>query len=115
MYLVFGLLWLITGFLQGVRGQGVYGKDVTDVQILCSTRSNIYTSLLDLKATPRPHQLDLVRGVYCTSAGLKTQQVGSTQNTHLCVCVGAAAADCCGSSGGGWSDIRIHEGAAGAA
>lgn len=29
MGLVFGLLWLFTGFLQGVRGQGVYGKDVT--------------------------------------------------------------------------------------
>lgn len=24
---VFGLLWLFTGFLQGVHGQGVYGKD----------------------------------------------------------------------------------------
>ena len=28
MGLVFGLLWLFTGFLQGVHGQGVYGKDV---------------------------------------------------------------------------------------
>lgn len=43
MGLVFGLLWLITGFLQGVHGQGVYGKHVTDVQLLCFTRSNIYT------------------------------------------------------------------------
>lgn len=31
MCLVFGLLWLITGFLQGVHGQGVYGKDIADV------------------------------------------------------------------------------------
>lgn len=28
MGLVVGLLWLVTGFLQGVHGQGVYGKDV---------------------------------------------------------------------------------------
>jgi len=28
MGLVFGLLWLFTGFLQGARGQGVYGKRV---------------------------------------------------------------------------------------
>lgn len=29
MGLLFGLLWLFTSFLQGVHGQGVYGKDVS--------------------------------------------------------------------------------------
>jgi len=28
MSLVFGLLWLFTSILQGVHGQGVYGKDI---------------------------------------------------------------------------------------
>lgn len=32
MGVVFGLLWLFTGFLQGVHGQGVYGKDVISIQ-----------------------------------------------------------------------------------
>lgn len=31
MGLVFGLLWLFTGFLQGVHGQGVYGKDTVHI------------------------------------------------------------------------------------
>lgn len=43
MGLVFGLLWLFTGFLQGVHGQGVYGKDVINIQLICCTFPNIYT------------------------------------------------------------------------
>lgn len=36
MGLVLGLLWLFTGFLQGVRGQGVYGEYVTNINLtLC--------------------------------------------------------------------------------
>lgn len=33
MGLVLGLLWLFTGIVQGVHGQGVYGKDVITISL----------------------------------------------------------------------------------
>lgn len=65
MGLVFGLLWLFTGFLQGAHGQGVYGKDVTDTQSVCCTfvhvKHDVSTILTACNPEHHPHQLDLVR------------------------------------------------------
>ena len=41
MGLVLRLLWLFTGFLQGVHGQGVYGKDVINTHTLHAVNLHI--------------------------------------------------------------------------
>lgn len=72
MGVVFGLLWLFTGFLQGVHGQGVYGKDVISIQFkyfeLTHARAPHMLSECDFECTRaaliseyHKQQLDLVR------------------------------------------------------
>lgn len=68
MGVVFGLLWLFTGFLQGVHGQGVYGKDVISIQFkyfeLPHARALYMLRECDFECTRAEYykqQLDLVR------------------------------------------------------
>lgn len=68
MGVVFGLLWLFTGFLQGVHGQGVYGKDVISIQFkyfeLPHARAPYMLRECDFECTRAEcykQQLDLVR------------------------------------------------------
>lgn len=106
MGVVFGLLWLFTGFLQGVHGQGVYGKDVISIQFkyfeLPHARAPYMLRECDFECTRAEYykqQLDLVRDLapVCVRGwfvvhsvtlvpGIKAQQVGCYTNTdkHTC-------------------------------
>lgn len=56
MGLALGLLWLLSGFLRGAHGQGVYGKAHRELRAPTRLRGQ-----RDVTETHRVHQLDLVR------------------------------------------------------